>query len=154
MLLLIPLVAGPRYFLAPGSTWWPGPRITGAVLVALLGLAAIFAVLGQAGDEAQAVPHALLVVLSVAAAAAGGGPLTEAIFGIVARRGAPAESRPGKKADASLLRGGMWIGLLERVAIASTLWAGWPEGLAWCSPSRALAGLPNSSSTQPQNSSF
>ena len=28
------------------------------------------------------------------------------------------------------LRGGTWIGLLERIAIAATLWAGWPEGLA------------------------
>jgi hypothetical protein len=29
-----------------------------------------------------------------------------------------------------VLRGGAWIGVLERTAIAATLWAGWPEGLA------------------------
>ena len=29
-----------------------------------------------------------------------------------------------------VLRGGAWIGVLERVAIFATLVAGWPEGLA------------------------
>lgn len=29
-----------------------------------------------------------------------------------------------------ILQGGAWIGLLERLAIAATLWCGWPEGLA------------------------
>lgn len=33
--------------------------------------------------------------------------------------------RPGQ-----ILKGGAWIGLLERLAIAVTLWCGWPEGLA------------------------
>lgn len=31
---------------------------------------------------------------------------------------------------AAALQGGAWIGLLERTAIAATLWCGWPEGLA------------------------
>jgi hypothetical protein len=29
-----------------------------------------------------------------------------------------------------VLRGGAWIGVLERIAVAATLLGGWPEGLA------------------------
>jgi hypothetical protein len=36
----------------------------------------------------------------------------------------------GGPQDPEILRGGAWIGALERAAIAGTLLAGWPEGLA------------------------
>jgi hypothetical protein len=36
----------------------------------------------------------------------------------------------GGPGDPEVLRGGAWIGVLERIAIAGTLLAGWPEGLA------------------------
>ena len=29
-----------------------------------------------------------------------------------------------------MLRGGAWIGYLERLAVAATILAGWPEGIA------------------------
>jgi hypothetical protein len=69
----------------------------------------------------------LLVGLGGALAIAGGGPLTALVFDLVDRREPPAESleRAGH-----VLRGGAWIGALERVAIFATLVAGWPEGLA------------------------
>src|SRR5690606_40283153 len=35
-----------------------------------------------------------------------------------------------EESDPSPLRGGLWIGLLERTAIVASLWAGWPEGIA------------------------
>jgi hypothetical protein len=69
----------------------------------------------------------LLVVLGGLLAVAGGGPVTALVFDLVDRRESPAESmdRAG-----SVLRGGTWIGALERGAIFATLVAGWPEGLA------------------------
>jgi hypothetical protein len=69
----------------------------------------------------------LLVLLAGLLAIAGGGPLTALVFDLVDRREPPAESldRAG-----SVLRGGTWIGVLERAAIFATLVAGWPEGLA------------------------
>ncbi|MEP9364560.1 hypothetical protein ABLE68_16460 [Nocardioides sp. CN2-186] len=69
----------------------------------------------------------LIVSLGGLLAIAGGGPLTALIFDLVDRREAAADSldRAGH-----VLRGGAWIGALERAAIFATLVAGWPEGLA------------------------
>ena len=71
-----------------------------------------------------------LVLVAGALALAGGGPLTALVFDVVDRR----EPRPdpGESLDqaGSVLRGGTWIGALERVAIYGALVAGWPEGLA------------------------
>ena len=36
----------------------------------------------------------------------------------------------GGAQDPEILRGGAWIGVLERAALTATLLAGWPEGLA------------------------
>jgi hypothetical protein len=43
---------------------------------------------------------------------------------------APDEPALELEAAASVLRGGAWIGYLERAAVAGTLLAGFPEGLA------------------------
>lgn len=70
---------------------------------------------------------AVLVALGGALAVAGGGPLTALVFDLVDRRELPAESmdQAGR-----VLRGGAWIGALERIAVYATLVAGWPEGVA------------------------
>lgn len=130
-LVLVPVVAVPRYFLGAGSSKWLGLPGAGAVLTVLLALAALFAAIAPPGELPVFAPQGLIVVLSVVVAAVGGGPVTEAVFGLAARKPRRGKgSRPEKDVEKSLLRGGMWIGILERVAIASTLWATWPEGLA------------------------
>ncbi|CAI9419536.1 hypothetical protein [Nocardioides sp. T2.26MG-1] len=70
---------------------------------------------------------ALLALLAGAVAVAGGGPVTALVFDLVDRREAPADSM---QTAGRVLRGGAWIGALERGAILATLVAGWPEGLA------------------------
>lgn len=72
-------------------------------------------------------PELLLVSLAGALAVAGGGPATALVFDLVDRREPPAESL---EHAGHVLRGGAWIGALERLAIYATLVAGWPEGLA------------------------
>ena len=74
-------------------------------------------------DELQTV----LVAIGGALAVAGGGPLTALVFDLVDRREPTMESmdRAGH-----VLRGGAWIGALERLAIYASLVAGWPEGVA------------------------
>jgi hypothetical protein len=69
----------------------------------------------------------VLVALGGMLAIAGGGPITALVFETVDRREKPQEwlDRAGE-----VLRGGTWIGVLERTAIYATLVAGWPEGLA------------------------
>jgi len=103
-----------------------------AVLVVLLAVAAGLA--WRAGRPSGGTADAG-VLLAVLVAALGGGPVTTAVLRAAdpARGGSPAGSalppRPGP-ADPEVLRGGAWIGLLERAAVAGSLLAGWPEGLA------------------------
>ncbi|MGY1857640.1 hypothetical protein [Modestobacter sp. SYSU DS0290] len=112
-------------------------------LVVLLAGAAVLAWLaGRTG----AVVEAAAVVLAVAAAALGGGPVAMAVLraadpqraeptavppsavsGAEVVAGKPA---PRSVADPEVLRGGAWIGVLERTVIAGTVLAGWQEGLA------------------------
>lgn len=61
-----------------------------------------------------------VVILALAIAAALGSPLV----GWLLRRIEPEAESPG------LLRGGMWIGVLERLAIAGAVMAGHPEAVA------------------------
>ncbi|WP_229791180.1 hypothetical protein [Zhihengliuella salsuginis] len=126
-------------------TWRPGATARrtplAIALAVLLSLAAGAGVIGGA-LAAAAVPAALAIVVSVGAATLGGGPVAEAMFrwasfkhdgGALLTVGMPADAvaRGGEpEPGGAVLRGGLWIGMLERGAIASTLWAGWPEGLA------------------------
>jgi len=69
----------------------------------------------------------VLALFGGALAIAGGGPLTALVFDLVDRREVPQESM---QTAGRVLRGGAWIGVLERLAIFAALVAGWPEGLA------------------------
>lgn len=71
----------------------------------------------------------LLIALAVGAlAVAGGGLLTAGVFRL-ADRGSAAR-RDSMRSAGEVLRGGAWIGALERAAVYATLVAGWPEGMA------------------------
>lgn len=128
--LILSAVSGlPQY-----SRWAVAARkgwlYTGGWLqLAFLAASAVLAAIVQA--QGLAVPHpTLVIVFSVAAAMLGGGPVTKMVLSLSEHSssdGAPTTEAPD---DTPVLRGGTWIGLLERLAIAATLWAGWPEGLA------------------------
>lgn len=79
--------------------------------------------------------RATLVVLVAALAAFGGGPVTAAVLH-VADHGGPIEQA------GDVLRGGAWIGAMERAAIFVTLVAGWPEGLAIVLAMKGLGRYP------------
>jgi len=97
----------------------------GAVLlVVLLGTAAVLA--WQAGEPADPLGTAG-VVAAVLAAACAGGPVTTAVLRAADPAGAGVGGGP---ADPQVLRGGAWIGVLERLAVAATLLGGFGEGLA------------------------
>ncbi|MFI8411381.1 hypothetical protein ACIGB6_02655 [Paeniglutamicibacter gangotriensis] len=129
LLAVIPFGA-PRYFAASGWRWPLSQTLTSALLVALLSAAGILAAIGNHLPGSSTVPGELAVIASVAAATLGGGPVTEAVFRLAAFKRGCEEPSTAEVAESAPLRGGMWIGLLERAAIASTLWVGWPEGLA------------------------
>jgi hypothetical protein len=99
------------------------PAWAALALVVPLGIAAVLAWV------AEPVSGALLdavVLLAVAAAVTAGGPVATAVL----RSADPTDASAGGPSDPAELRGGAWIGVLERAAIAGTLLAGWPEGLA------------------------
>jgi hypothetical protein len=119
-LLGFALVAATLGWSTYGRSVWPP--------VSMAALAAA-AVLAAVSDELSAdrVEVTSVVALSGLLAVAGGGPLTVRIFAIV-DRGQPAVD---SISDAgAILKGGAWIGALERLAVFAGLAAGFPEGVA------------------------
>jgi len=109
---------------------WPARsrRIWGpAALVLLIAAGVVAAAPPQAIVDGRGLTT-LLVALGGLLAIAGGGPVTALVFEAVDRREVPDDDMLDHAAK--ILRGGTWIGLLERAAIYATLVAGWPEGLA------------------------
>ncbi len=110
------------------AAWASGARRIWAPAALILLVAA--AVLAAAPDQVDVDGRGLttlLVALGGLAAVAGGGPVTALVFDLVDRRELASDSLDQA---GHVLRGGAWIGALERVAIFATLVAGWPEGLA------------------------
>lgn len=127
-------------FAASLAAWTArGHRTWAPATVALLAAAAVVAAVPDEVAVDGRGWSALLVGLGGALAVSGGGPLTTLVFDLVDRREPPVESlqRAGQ-----VLRGGTWIGALERVAIFATLVAGWPEGLALVLALKGLGRYP------------
>jgi hypothetical protein len=100
------------------------PAWAALVLVAPLGIAAVLA---WVADPVSGALLQAVVLLAVGAAVTAGGPVATAVL----RSADPTSaSTAGGPSDPEVLRGGAWIGVLERAAVAGTLLAGWPEGLA------------------------
>ena len=72
-------------------------------------------------------PLASVPTMNRSAATAGGGPVTTAVLRVADPSGVGVRGGPS---DPQVLRGGAWIGTLERAAVAATLLAGFGEGLA------------------------
>ena len=97
-----------------------------ALAALLAGLLAAAGALAWVGGEAPARLAQTGALVAVLAAVAAGGPVATAVL----RAADPAAvGVPGGPQDSDILRGGAWIGILERAAIAATLLAGSAEGL-------------------------
>ena len=119
-LLGLALAAGTLGWFPSGRAVWP--PVSAAALAAAAVVAAV-------ADDLSAgrVQMTVLVAVSGLLAVAGGGPLTARVFTVV-DRGQPAID---SISDAgAILKGGAWIGALERLAVFAGLAAGFPEGVA------------------------
>ena len=105
-----------------------------AAASALLAVAAVLAIVA---GPALGVGHAAGIVLSVVAAALGGTATVPTVFAIARRRRDSTGDDPVEP-----LRGGLTIGVLERVAVAVSILAGWPEGIAIVLAVKGLARYP------------
>jgi hypothetical protein len=114
-------------------------------------LLAAAAALAASADDASGWQRAAAAVLGVLVAVTAGSHVVRAVFRLTRREVRPVRpARPGAETQAaaaggapppgeppldlespvSVLRGGAWIGYLERGAVAATLLASFPEGLA------------------------
>jgi hypothetical protein len=92
------------------------------VATAVLGLAA--AVPGPVRDSEDALAWLLPVVLTPVGVL-GGGPVTAVVLLLADR-----DQEGQVERAATVLRGGVWIGVFERAGVFAALVAGWPEGIA------------------------
>jgi hypothetical protein len=143
-LVLLLLAAAAPLLHRPARALVADPVLPVAVLagVLLAGAAAVAA----AADDVAAWQRAAAAVLAVLVAVVSGSHAVRATFRLTRGEVLPARPRregteppprrpPSEEpleleAPGSVLRGGAWIGYLERAAVASCLLAGFPEGLA------------------------
>ena len=116
-------------------------------LVVLAGLASATAIVATAAGPATGLWAHAAPVIAAAAAVTGGGPIVRAVLALGGVRPAPAaddsaDEDPESTTEVGPLRGGRVIGYLERLAVVSTLMAGWPEGLAIILAVKGLARYP------------
>ena len=99
------------------------PAWGGALLAGLLAVAGAVA---WAGGDAPEVLAEGTAVAAVLAAITGGGPVATAVLAAADPRAAGVSGGPQ---DPEILRGGAWVGVLERAIVAASLLAGSAEGL-------------------------
>jgi hypothetical protein len=122
----------------------PGWSRAGRVIWPPFSLVVLLAALAVAGGAPEIAfdteaTTALAVGLAVVLAVIGGGPVTALLFGLVDREDSTDDSI---EAAAATLRGGLWIGLLERGAVFAALVAGFPEGVAIALAVKGLGRYP------------
>ncbi len=104
-----------------------GPPLALAALAAAALVAAV-------PDELASGRVATTVLVAVAGtlAVVGGGPLATRIFALIDRQSVDRQDHEHQTLDEAgqVLRGGAWIGALERLAVFAGLAAGFPEGVA------------------------
>ena len=119
---------------------WRGNRALATVTVVATAAAAVTLWVDPDIALDRPVERLALVVMAAALAVLGGGPVTAAVFRQV--DGTETTVRGSVRDAADVLRGGTWIGALERTAIFVALVSGWPEGLALALALKGLGRYP------------
>jgi hypothetical protein len=137
--------------LLSAATWWPAPvrwtaasraRLATAMAIVLVGTGAV-ALLGGLGAGADGPLAWLVVAAGVLAAVASGSVVTRCVLSLAA-----GSTAPTSRVRATVLRGGAWIGVLERLALFGSILAGFPLGLAAIVAVKAFARYPELKTAQ------
>ena len=129
--------------LLAGIAWvTPRPAFAVSATTALLVAAGVTAATMSATDGSRGTDTALVVVAGLLAAFAGS-PVTTTVFEIVDQpSSAGTQAQTQVQQAGSVLRGGAWIGVLERTAVFGSVAAGWPEGVAIALAVKGLGRYP------------
>lgn len=123
---------------APALTLLPRPQVWPATIVGVLALGGA-ALAAAAAGPVRGVALVVALVLAALAAITGGGPAVLVAFRIARRQ---PDAGPTPTPPPGPLRGGRVIGILERAAVAASILAGWPEGIAVIMAVKGLARYP------------
>ncbi|UPK73754.1 hypothetical protein MU582_15100 [Nocardioidaceae bacterium SCSIO 66511] len=112
---------------------WSFVRTSGLRTLAALAVAALAGVAAVATlfeDPLTGDQRPVFVLFGAILAVAGGAVVVAAVFAQIDGTSKPGEESSSMRAAGELLRGGAWIGALERFSVFLTLAARWPEGIA------------------------
>lgn len=112
----------------------PAKIIVLAGLLVLIGASAVLAAVSPTLDGPW---RWVAGALGIAVSLLGGGALTTIVLSLAGNA-----TGTTARVQRDVLRGGAWIGALERLAVFGTLVAGWPEGLAVIVAIKGLARYP------------
>jgi hypothetical protein len=116
------LAAGAAVAAVSGLLTGRAQRVHAAVTTALLALALVTVWFADIDASGRGDNH-LVTLLACIVAVAGGGLVTTQVFALV-------DADTGIRDAGAVLRGGAWIGALERLAVFATLVVGWGPGIA------------------------
>lgn len=134
--LVAALSAAARHRLALGAHPRSEMILDAGTVAAMLLLSGTAALCGVAGGPADGAGRVIAACAASVTAVGGGGFVVRLVLragGVIRQRPTPSDGP---------LRGGRVIGYLERAAVAATLLAGWPEGLAVILAVKSLARYP------------
>lgn len=121
----------------PASSARQSRSVRIAVLAGLLALIGTSAILSAVSPALDGPWRWVAGALGIAVSLLGGGALTTLILTLAGNA-----TSTTARVQRDVLRGGAWIGALERLAVLGTLVAGWPEGLAVIVAIKGLARYP------------
>ena len=150
-MIVWPLIGLALWLVLAGASSWlwaPQPRsgrspltripVLVAVLVIEIVFTGVVAWLGALSSPLGQPWSWAAVAVGAIAALLGGGAVVLSVFALT-----DASSPPGTpRVQRAVLRGGTWIGGLERLAVLGTLLAGWPDGIVAILAVKAFARYP------------
>lgn len=122
----------------PGAAWFGRVPVLVLVVGVLLLGSGVVALLAGLAPPVTGRWRWLVVAVALAAALLTGGAFTKALLALADESTRSASVRVQK----TVLKGGAWIGALERVATVAVVLVGWSEGLAVIVAVKGLARFP------------
>ena len=128
--------------LVSAVAWGRARRFLAPAALVLLSITLVAAAVVPALEEGGRGTTTVFVALAGATAVAGGGPVTAWVFGLVDGQDRLGGTSRSLSAAGTVLRGGAWIGALERAAVFVSLATAMPEGLAVAIAVKSLGRYP------------